>query len=352
MSFSRLLFASLIAFCLATFASGATRLPDDEVEALRDMAKTIGKTNWNFSADPCGGQWGWTDPNPVKGSENAVSCDCSFSNGTICHVISIVLKTQDLGGSLPPDLGRFPYLQEIDFSRNYLKGTIPAEWGAMPLVNISIIGNRLTGPIPKEIGNISTLAIFTVEFNQLSGVLPQELGNLTRLEKMHLSSNYFTGQLPATFEKLTTMKDFRIGDNSFTGQIPDLIQKWTNLEKLVIQGSGLSGPIPPGIALLEKMADLRISDLQGNGTEAPFPPLTNMKNLKTLILRSCNIIGPLPVFVGELPISKTLDLSFNKLIGEIPSSFSGLRKADSIYLTGNQLNGTVPDWIFKDGESV
>ncbi|KAJ7014555.1 hypothetical protein NC653_004000, partial [Populus alba x Populus x berolinensis] len=352
MSFSRLLFASLIAFCLATFASGATRLPDDEVEALRDMAKTIGKTNWNFSADPCGGQWGWTDPNPVKGSENAVSCDCSFSNGTICHVISIVLKTQNLGGSLPPDLGRFPYLKEIDFSRNYLNGTIPAEWGAMPLVNISIIGNRLTGPIPKEIGNISTLASFTVEFNQLSGVLPQELGNLTRLEKMHLSSNYFTGQLPATFEKLTTMKDFRIGDNSFTGQIPDLIQKWTNLEKLVIQGSGLSGPIPPGIALLEKMADLRISDLQGNGTEAPFPPLTNMKNLKTLILRSCNIIGPLPVFVGELPISKTLDLSFNKLIGEIPSSFSGLRKADSIYLTGNQLNGTVPDWIIKDGESV
>ncbi|KAJ6967327.1 leucine-rich repeat receptor-like serine/threonine-protein kinase [Populus alba x Populus x berolinensis] len=89
MSFSRLLFASLIAFCLATFASGASRLPDDEVEALRDMAKTIGKTNWNFSADPCGGLWGWTDPNPVKGSENAVSCDCSFSNGTICHVLAM-----------------------------------------------------------------------------------------------------------------------------------------------------------------------------------------------------------------------------------------------------------------------
>jgi hypothetical protein len=30
MSFSRLLFASLVAFCLATFASGASRLPDDE----------------------------------------------------------------------------------------------------------------------------------------------------------------------------------------------------------------------------------------------------------------------------------------------------------------------------------
>ncbi|KAJ6776185.1 CYSTEINE-RICH RLK (RECEPTOR-LIKE KINASE) PROTEIN [Salix koriyanagi] len=263
-----------------------------------------------------------------------------------------VLKNQNLQGSLPPDLSRFPYLQEIDLSRNYLDGTIPREWGATQMVNISMVGNRFTGPIPKEIGNISTLANFTVEFNQLSGVLPPELGNLSRLEKLHLTSNKFTGQLPAAFEKLTALKDFRIGDNQFTGEIPDLIQKWSNLQKLVIQGSGLSGPIPPGIAVLEKMTDLRISDLQGNGTGAPFPPLANMTKLKTLILRSCNIIGRIPDFVGEFSGLKTLDLSFNKLDGEIPDSFLGVKQATYIYLTGNQLNGTVPDWIIKDGKSV
>ncbi|KAJ6753889.1 PROMASTIGOTE SURFACE ANTIGEN PROTEIN PSA [Salix purpurea] len=144
----------------------------------------------------------------------------------------IVLKTQNLQGSLPPDFNRFPYLQVIDFSRNYLNGSIPREWGATQMTTISIIGNRFTGPIPKEIGNISTLVNFTVEFNQFSGVLPPELGNLSLLEKLHLTSNKFTGQLPAAFEKLTRMKDFRIGDNQFTGEIPNLIQKWTNLQKL------------------------------------------------------------------------------------------------------------------------
>ncbi|KAJ6423499.1 hypothetical protein OIU84_024456, partial [Salix udensis] len=238
-----------------------------------------------------------------------------------------VLKNQNLEGSLPPDLSRFPYLQEIDLSRNYLNGTIPREWGATQMVNISMVGNRFTGPIPKEIGNISTLVNFTVEFNQFSGVLPPELGNLSRLEKLHLTSNNFTGQLPAAFEKLTTLKDFRIGDNQFTGEIPNLIQNWTNLQKLVIQGSGLSGPIPPGIAVLEKMTDLRISDLQGNGTGAPFPPLAKMIKLKILILRSCNIIGLIPDFVGELTSLKTLDLSFNKLDGEIPDSFLGVKQA-------------------------
>ncbi|KAG5254874.1 leucine-rich repeat receptor serine/threonine-protein kinase [Salix suchowensis] len=352
MSFSKLLFASLIAFGLAACAFGAAVLPADEVKALRDIAKTLGKADWNFSADPCGGQWGWANPSAVEGSENAVSCNCTFSNGTICHVTSIVLKTQNLQGSLPPDFNRFPYLQVIDFSRNYLNGSIPREWGATKMTTISIIGNRFTGPIPKEIGNISTLVNFTVEFNQFSGVLPPELGNLSRLEKLHLTSNKFTGQLPAAFEKLTALKDFRIGDNQFTGAIPNLIQNWTNLQKLLIQGSGLSGPIPPGIAVLEKMTDLRISDLQGNGTGAPFPPLANLKKLKTLVLRSCNIIGRIPDFVGELPVLTTLDLSFNKLDGEIPASLFGVRKADYIYLTGNQLNGTVPAWIIKDGEFV
>ncbi|KAJ6423500.1 hypothetical protein OIU84_024457, partial [Salix udensis] len=88
MSFSRLLFASLIAFGLAACAFGAAVLPADEVKALRDIAKTLGKTDWNFSADPCGGQWGWAYQHPEEGSENAVYCNCTFSNGTICHVTS------------------------------------------------------------------------------------------------------------------------------------------------------------------------------------------------------------------------------------------------------------------------
>ncbi|KAJ6753890.1 AUXIN-RESPONSIVE PROTEIN [Salix purpurea] len=75
------------------------------------------------------------------------------------------------------------------------------------------------------------------------------------------------------------------------------------------------------------MTDLRISDLQENGTGAPFPPLANMTKLVTLILRSCNIIGRIPDFVGELTSLKTLDLSFNKLDGEIPDSFLGVKKA-------------------------
>ncbi|XP_025014095.2 probable leucine-rich repeat receptor-like serine/threonine-protein kinase At3g14840 isoform X2 [Ricinus communis] len=345
MFFSRLLLSSLTFFGLLILAFGAT-LPDDEVEALRGIANTLGKNDWDFNVDPCSGKPGWTDPaQELTGIENNVTCDCSYSNGTICHVITIVLKSQNLQGTLPTDLGKLQFLQLIDLTRNYLNGTIPPEWGSMQLRYM------LSGPIPRELGNITTLLELVIEFNQFSGELPQELGNLGSIRRLLFTSNNFTGKLPATFAKLTTLIDFRIGDNKFTGQIPDLIQNWTNLQKLVIQGSGLSGPVPSGISLLANITDLRISDLS-NGTETPFPALSSMKNLKTLILRSCNIVGQLPLYLGGMTNLRTLDLSFNKLTGGIPSDFSNIQKADYIYLTGNRLNGTVPDWILQKGNNI
>ncbi|KAM1496707.1 hypothetical protein ACFXTO_031280 [Malus domestica] len=237
---------------------------------------------------------------------------------------------------------RFKYLQEIDLTRNYLNGTIPPEWSSLQLVNISLIGNRLTGPIPVEFGNIITLKSLDLSSNSLSGALPEELGNFPNLERMLLSSNNFTGYLPDSFANLTTLKDFRISDTNFSGQIPNFIEKWTNLEKLVIQGSGLMGPIPRGISRLTSLTDLRITDLIG--PELNFPPLHNMKNMKLLMLRSCNIIGKLPPFLGQMSRLKTLDLSYNKLKGEIPSSFASLARVDYIFLTGNLLTGPLPTW--------
>ncbi|KFK35731.1 hypothetical protein AALP_AA4G029300 [Arabis alpina] len=119
----------------------------------------------------------------------------------------------------------------------------------------SLLGNRLTGPIPKEIGNIETLTSLVLEANQLSGELPSELGTLPNIQQIILSSNNFNGKIPTTFSKLTTLRDFRVSDNPLTGSIPNFIQNWTKLERLFIQASGLVGPIPDSIATLKDLKD-------------------------------------------------------------------------------------------------
>ncbi|CAL0326492.1 unnamed protein product [Lupinus luteus] len=110
-----------------------------------------------------------------------------------------------------------------------------------------------------------------------------------------------------------------------------------------MQGSGLSGPIPSEISFLKNLTDLRITDLKGS--DSYFPQLSNLTNLETLVLRSCNLIGSLPEYLGNVTSLRSLDVSFNKLSGDIPSTFGDLDNMNILYLTGNLFTGPLPNWI-------
>ncbi|KAE8677734.1 putative LRR receptor-like serine/threonine-protein kinase [Hibiscus syriacus] len=309
MLFHRLVFASIfISSCLTRLADGAT-LEGDEVEALRSIGGTLGKTDWKFDdTDPCSGVGGWIDEPLSTYIVNNVTCDCTFNNNNTCHVTHIRLKTQNLSGTLPTDLASLPFLQEI-----------------------ALLGNRLTGAVPAALANLSSLTSLVLEANRLSGNLPQALGNLSKLERLILSSNNFTGEIPETYARLTSLEDFRISDNNFTGRIPEfMFRNWRNLTRIILEASGLSGPIPSINATLENLEYITISDL--NGADAEFPRLdADLPSLDRVMLRSCNLIGEIPPSLARFRTIKILDLSFNSLSGIIPD-LSGLN-LDTFSLT-------------------
>ncbi|KAL1537959.1 putative leucine-rich repeat receptor-like serine/threonine-protein kinase [Salvia divinorum] len=322
-------------------------LPPQELEALSVVALKLGKMDWNLDGvvDSCTNEVPWWD----SSVEDGKGVNCTFTDKTTCHVTQIILKSQNLNGSLPKELVGLPFLQVIDLTRNYLNGTLPPEWGSMEsLQKIAVLGNRLTGPIPEEYGNIAALEELVLEANQFTGNIPGEFGDLPRIRSFQLSSNNFTGELSPDLAKLTTLIDFRISDNSFTGSIPNYIQNWINITRMEIQGSGLSGPIPSNLTSLTKLTDLRISDLNGN--QSDFPNLAYSYSWDHVILRSCNIVGELPPFIARLTINESLDLSFNKLTGPIPPDLVGQQGV--IYLTGNSLNGTVPQGLMEPNKKI
>ncbi|XP_052887056.1 probable LRR receptor-like serine/threonine-protein kinase At1g53420 [Gossypium arboreum] len=170
---------------------------------------------------------------------------------------------------------------------------------------------------------MSSLTSLVLEHNNFSGNLPVALGNLPKLESLLLNSNNFTGELPETFARLTTLKIFRIGDNNFTEKIPGFIfQNWTNLKDIRIVASGLSGPVP---------------DIGPSG------------NLESMTLSSCNIIGKLPTSLENMSELDILDLSFNKLSGEIEISLPEVRQ---LFLTGNMFTGAIPQWILSTNKKM
>ncbi|CAH2034360.1 unnamed protein product [Thlaspi arvense] len=318
------------------------------VTALEEIATTLGIKKLNLSyEDPCrfetlmitqqvGFVW-----NPEV--NNTISCDCTFNNSTTCHITELILGNFSLMGKLPPELAKLRYLRSIDLSSNYLSGTIPVEWASMPyLTSIFLSANRLSGDLPTWLQNIKNLKLLGIEGNQFSGKIPDELGNLTNLTKLHLASNQFTGSLPITLAKLVNLEQFWISDNNFSGIIPAFIGNWSRMKRIYLHASGLKGPIPDAVTRLEYLTDLRISDTTGINS---FPILSS-KAIETLILRNLSLSGPIPSYIWNLPNLKRLDLSFNKLTGEV----EGVQNVPTYtYLSGNMLSGNVESAFFVNG---
>nr|XP_043623422.1 probable leucine-rich repeat receptor-like serine/threonine-protein kinase At3g14840 isoform X2 [Erigeron canadensis] len=323
-------------------------LPPEEVNVLREIAQQLGKTDWNFSLNPCDNNSNWATPKSTARPlyNNTVVCDCSYP-GDVCHVIYISLKGQDLKGVLPPSLAKLPYIKRIDLARNYLNGTIPPEWASTNLEYLSAIVNRLSGRIPTYLGNITSLVYLSLESNMFSGTVPAELGKLENLKNLVLNANNLSGELPVELNNLRNLEELRLSSNSFTGKIPSL-ESWKELRMLEMHASGMEGPIPASISFLSKLEEL-ISDLSGEGSPR-FPDLIGMKNIKKLMLRSCNITGTVPDYLSQMSKLKHLDLSFNHLYGTIPD-LSGQNDLQNMYLTGNFLNGTIPRW-FIEGDNT
>ncbi|RVW24986.1 putative LRR receptor-like serine/threonine-protein kinase RFK1 [Vitis vinifera] len=132
-----------------------------------------------------------------------------------------------------------------------------------------------------------------------------------------------------------------------------------------MQASGLEGPIPLSISLLDKLTELRISDMTGKSQG--FPLLNNMTGIINLVLRNCNISGEIPAYIWKMKELEMLflccthghvsdivvkDVSFNKLVGEVPSDLSLAKALNYIYLSGNLLSGNIPDLFLKKGSSI
>ncbi len=123
----------------------------------------------------------------------------------------LYLHQNNLTGSLPPDLLNSSTLTYFTAVGNNLTGSIPpVETDDLPLGVLKLGDNRLSGSIPTSLGSLSDLSALLLHLNRLSGPLPSELGNLSRLEALTVQGNSaMAGSVPATFTALTRLREFR-----------------------------------------------------------------------------------------------------------------------------------------------
>ena len=134
--------------------------------------------------------------------------------GVVCdeedRVVFIDLGRNNLRGELLPELSLLSdSLEELDLSRNRIRGRIPRSFGRLRnLVRLQLERNDLSGRLPSQIGRLESLSVLKLEFNDLDGELPDELEDLTNLEEFTFFSNDFFGEVPEGMCDLENLDTF------------------------------------------------------------------------------------------------------------------------------------------------
>ncbi|KAH9779343.1 putative leucine-rich repeat receptor-like serine/threonine-protein kinase [Citrus sinensis] len=262
--FHRLLFLSLTALALVSALASGAILPENEVQALKDIANTLGKKDWNFSVDPCSGEEGWAE----IPEENAVTCNCSFSNGTVCYVFRMTVQYNQFSGELPEELGSLLNLEKLRIGDNLFTGQIPSfiqNWTKLEKLFIQPSG--LVGPIPSGIFSLENLTDLRIsDLNGPEATFPQ-LGN-KKMTNLILRNCNITGELPPYLGNMTTLKVLDLSFNKLSGHIPSNFDDLNEVDYIYFTGNLLTGAIPPWMLEKGDKIDLSYNNFTDGSAES------------------------------------------------------------------------------------
>uniref|UniRef100_A0A0E0GIW1 non-specific serine/threonine protein kinase n=2 Tax=Oryza TaxID=4527 RepID=A0A0E0GIW1_ORYNI len=289
----RPLFLLLLLLVLAGVASGKTVKRD--VKALNEIKSSLGWRvvySW-VGDDPCG----HGDLPPWSGVTCSQQGDYRVVTELEVYAVSIVGPFPTAVTNLL-DLKRFNPLNHVnnDYS-NYR----------------DLHNNKLTGPIPPQIGRLKHLRILNLRWNKLQDVLPPEIGELKKLTHLYLSFNNFKGEIPVELANLPELRYLYLHENRFTGRIPPELGTLKNLRHLDVGNNHLIGTL---------------RDLIGNGNGFP--------SLRNLYLNNNDLTGVLPDQIANLTNLEILYLDNNNFIGRIPEGLYKHPFLKELYIEGNQ----------------
>ncbi|GFY93063.1 disease resistance family protein [Actinidia rufa] len=271
------------------------------------------------------------------------------------------LWTNQFSGEIPKCWNRSQPLWVVDLTNNNLTGTIPSSMGYLRSLNILMLSNNvLEGEIPPSLQNCLQLMTIDLGGNKLSGILPVWIGtSLLSTRIIRLRSNSFRGIIPQEWCRLPNLHILDLAGNNISGAIPSCIGNLTALAFDNMRGFSYANIFPPckffyeeQLAVVAKGRELEygrtliyvnIIDLSGNKLTGEIPKdIASLTELGTLNLSRNHLTGSIPDNIGDFRWLETLDLSHNNLSGHIPQSISSLTSLSHLNLSNNNLSGRIP----------
>ncbi|XP_029130697.1 probable LRR receptor-like serine/threonine-protein kinase At3g47570 [Cajanus cajan] len=276
------------------------------------------------------------------------------TNLTSCSKIKeLHLFHNNLIGKIPIEIGFLKKLQKMSLTENNLAGTIPSSIGNLSSLTSLAMGlNYFEGNIPKEICNLKNLAMISVHVNILIGTFPSCLYNMSSLRIISAAGNQFNDSLPPNmFHTLPNLQEFLVASNDISGSIPISITNASVLQTLDVAKNHLVGHV----SSLGKLQDLwflnfKSNNLGDNSTKDLefFISLANCSKLQVISISYNNFGGSLPNSIGNLSTQlNQLYLGGNQISGKIVTELGNLVSLTILTMEDNHFGGIIPSTFGK-----
>ncbi|KAG6493914.1 receptor-like protein EIX2 [Zingiber officinale] len=321
-------------------------------------------------------------------------------NHTTGHIIHLSLQNIGLEGEISPSLAALEHLTYLDLSSNGFEGPLPIfmhSFHDLRYLNLSNL--YLEGSIPHQLGNLSNLRVLDLSFNSLlldnsrwlsrlaslqhldlsdisfargvkwlqalnklpslvklilyQCIIPDHILpslphlNFTSLTTLDLSYTYFNSTLPGWLLNLTSLEFLYLGGNYFSIPFPDAIENKVFLKEVDLSYNHFIHGDPS--VRLEEHCQLQVLSLSWMNITGDLNQFKGMfsgcirESLRSLDLGGNQLNGSLPEWLGEFKNLESLLLYSNSFSGPVPASLGRLSSLQNLMLWDNQLKGSVPE---------